>query len=143
MKWSITYFSNIRYMNAHQLPLSTAVFPPKFFKQTHINKNDVVLGITCTELVPKQQCECPCNSKDYNSCDFLKTYYHQLSHIDFTKFIDNVELFVSKLENITFVDIDEIVLLVYERPDNLCSERTVLKKWFKDNGIILNEMEAK
>ena len=141
MKWSITNFTNVRYMNEHQLPLSTAKFPPSFFKKTSINTNNVITGITCSELVAKQQCECPCQTKDYKHCDFLKEYHEQLSKLNFKDFMSNINKFVFKLENLTNTNITEIVLLVYERSDNLCSERTVLKKWFDENGVILNEME--
>jgi hypothetical protein len=34
-----------------------------------------------------------------------------------------------------------IVLLVYEKPDNPCSERCVLIDWFKKNNIELEEFQ--
>ena len=149
MKWSITYFYNVRYMKPSQLPLSTAMFPPKFFAQTskknvaHLDKKGVILGLTTHEFVPQKQCECPCEKKDYNSCCFLKEYYTQLSKLDFDEVILSWNDFVEKLSNLTSISIDEVVLLVYEKPDNPCSERTVLKKWFSEHGIELQEMEVR
>lgn len=34
IKWSITYFYSIKYMTQNQLPLSTVVWPQKFFANT-------------------------------------------------------------------------------------------------------------
>ena len=149
MKWSITYFYNIRYMKPSQLPLSTAMFPPKFFAQTskkniaHLDKKGVILGLTIHEFVPQKQCECPCEKKDYNNCCFLKEYYAQLSKLDFDEVILSWNDFVEKLSNLTRISIDEVVLLVYEKPENLCSERVALKKLFEKNGMKLNELEVK
>ena len=149
MKWSITYFYNIRYMKPSQLPLSTAMFPPKFFAQTnkknvaHLDKKGVILGLTIHEFVPQKQCECPCEEKDYNNCCFLKEYYNQLSRLDSDEVMLGWNDFIEKLSNLTSIFIDEAVLLVYEKPDNPCSERTVLKKWFSEHGIELQEMEVR
>lgn len=149
MKWSITYFYNIKYMKANQLPLSTAMFPPKFFAISnksiaHLDSKGIILGLTIHEFVPQQQqCECPCEEKDYNNCCFLKEYYSQLSKLDFDKIMFSWNDFVEKLSNLTNTSIDEVILLVYEKPDNPCSERTVLKKWFSEHGIELQEMEVR
>lgn len=148
MKWSITYFYNVRYMKPNQLPLSTAMYPPKWFAISNKNniikmdKNNVIIGLTAKELVPQLQCECPCNKKDYTKCEFLKQYNIQLSKISFKEFTNNLINFCEKVSYITKINIDEIILLVFEKPENLCSERTILKKWFKENGIELNEMEV-
>ena len=149
MKWSITYFYNIRYMKPNQLPLSTAMFPPKFFAKTskknvaHLDNKGVILGLTIHEFVPQLQCECPCEEKDYKNCCFLKEYYNQLSKLDFDKVILSWNEFVEKLSSLTNISIDEVVLLVHEKPNNPCSERTVLKKWFSEHGIELQEMEVR
>lgn len=37
--------------------------------------------------------------------------------------------------------IDKLVLVVYEKPDNPCSERGGLIEWFKENGINLEEFK--
>ena len=148
MKWSITYFYNLTFMKPNQLPLSTAMWPPKFFSKTsrksiaHLDDKGVVLGLTIHELVPQQQCECPCEKKDWQHCDFLRQYYQQLSRLDFKNVIASWENLAKKLSELTMNKIDEIILLVYEKPDNPCSERTILKKWFAEHDIRLNEMEV-
>lgn len=148
MKWSITYYYNIIFMKSNQLPLSTAMWPPKFFAKTskvsnaHINDKDVILGLTIHEFVPQQQCECPCEKKDWQHCYFIKTYYEQLSKLDFDKVILKYETFAKKTSSLLDSNIDEIVLLVYEKPDNPCSERIALKRLFAEHNIELKEMEV-
>ena len=144
MKWSVTYFYNVRFMKSNQLPLSTAMYPPKWWQIIHVDKNIVLNGLTIKKLVPKQQCECPCNKKDYEHCHFLNAYYEQLKQIEFSLFIDDIEQLTKRLHSYikNLPKIDEIVLLVYEKPNNPCSERIVLQKWFKENGIELKEMEV-
>lgn len=62
-------------------------------------------------------------------------YHVQLKHLDF-------EDVVSKLEELAKVfGGDTIVLLVHEAPDNPCSEREMLIKWFKDNNYELKEYD--
>ena len=149
MKWSITYYYNVRFMKQNQLPLSTAMWPPKFFSENskkneaHLNDKSVILGLTIHQFVPQLQEECPCDIKDYLHCSFLEKYYEQLSKLDFNEVIANYESIADKLSDIISAKIDEIVLLVYEKPDNMCSERTALKKWFKEHCIELKEMEVK
>lgn len=145
MKWSITYFYNIKFMTSSQLPLSTAVWPPKFFSknskknEAHLDDKGVILGLTIHQFVPQLQEECPCNSKDYLHCSFLEKYHEQLSKLDFDEVIATYESIADKLSDITSAKIHEIVLLVYEKPDNPCSERTVLKKVFAEHGMQLEE----
>lgn len=45
--------------------------------------------------------------------------------------------FIKEKEN--FIENPIMILIVYEKPDNLCSERVVIKKWFKDNGVEVKE----
>lgn len=147
MKWYITYFYNVRYLRPNQLPLSTAMFPPKWFtniklSNAFIDINGVINGITIHELVPKQSYECPCKDKQPTKCCFLQNYMKQLQRIDFNSMILLYEKLATNIAKIINDDIDEIILLVYEKPDNVCSERTVLKKWFKQNGKELKELEV-
>jgi len=136
-------------MKPNQLPLSTTMWPPKFFSKTsktsmaHLDNEGIILGLTIQELVPKLQCECPCKKKDYQHCNFLKKYYEQLSKIDFERFIKSWEEFCNKASTLIGHQIDEIILIVYEKPDTFCSERTILKKWFAEHNVELKEMEVK
>lgn len=38
-------------------------------------------------------------------------------------------------------EIKEIVIIVYEKESNKCSERTAIKKWFSNNGYELKEFK--
>ena len=40
-----------------------------------------------------------------------------------------------------FIEIPTMILIVHEVPSNPCSERIVIQKWFKDNGIIIKEFK--
>ena len=62
-------------------------------------------------------------------------YYVQLKHLDFEKVIKSLEE-IAKLYSG-----DTVVLLVHETPDNKCSERQMLIKWFNDHGYELKEYE--
>lgn len=145
-KWSITYFYNVRHLTKNQMPLSTAMFPPKWYADSNkskvfLDKNLVINGLTIHEFVPKSAEECPCIEKNSTKCSFLKTYRKQLEKLDFEKVISSYENLARKISSIISIEIDEIVLLVYEKPTNSCSERVVLKELFNDNGRILKELE--
>lgn len=145
-KWSITYFYNVRHLTKNQMPLSTAMFPPKWYADSNkskifLDKNLVINGLTIHEFVPKSAEECPCIEKTSAECSFLKTYRKQLEKLNFERVISSYEDLARKISSITSIEIDEIVLLVYEKPTNGCSERVVLKELFNNNGRILKELE--
>ena len=146
-KWSITYFYNVRHLTKNQMPLSTAMFPPKWYAESSkskafLDKNLVVNGLTIHEFVPKSAEECPCTKKNPAECSFLKTYRKQLYELNFKKVISSYEELARKISNITKIEVNEIVLLVYEKPTNVCSERVALKELFHENGQILEELEV-
>lgn len=146
-KWSITYFYNVRHLTKNQMPLSTAIFPPKWYAESNrskafLDKNLVINGLTIHEFVPKSAEECPCTEKNPINCSFLKMYRKQLHELDFEKIISSYEDLARKISNIVHIEIDEIVLLVYEKPTNACSERVALKELFHNNGLTLEELEV-
>lgn len=146
MKFSITYFYNVRYLKQNQIPYSTAKFPPKWFGrnekgEVYLDKNNVVIGLTAKMFVPHLQEECPCECKDNSACSFLKKYREQLNKLDFEDVVNKLETATQLLATSLNIENPEIVLLVFEKPDNPCSERVVLKEWFKAHNIVLNELE--
>ena len=146
-KWSITYFYNVRHLTKNQMPLSTAMFPPKWYAESNkskafLDKNLVINGLTIHEFVPKSAEECPCVKKNPAECSFLKMYRKQLHELSFEKVIQSYEELARKISSITNIEIDEIVLLVYEKPTNACSERVALKELFHENGQTLKELEV-
>lgn len=150
MKYYITYFYNIRFLKPNMVPFSTAVWDPKYFHDfkgssyTFIDKRGVINGLRVETLQPQitNNGGCPCNTKHPESCLFLKNYEIQLENTNFKELTDYLEAVAyDAKEQLKFQEEPEIVLLVYEKPDNPCSERGPLIKYFAKNGIQLKEFQ--
>ena len=142
MKFYVSYYYQIRFMNKNVIPLSTAVYPPKWFDKGEIyfDKNGVANGITCDLFVPGPSCCNLCHGHTTctytpDNCEFLKAYYEQISSVSKEEFID----FVNEVAEILGIENPEVVLIVHEAPDNPCSERVAILQWFKDNGLEVSE----
>lgn len=142
----------VRFFKPYQIPVSTALWDPKWFHdfkdQDYVwkDKNGVWNGIRLEILNPGSCCitqppECVAcieenRNKDPNNCKFIKEYKEGLDKIDFKELIDLLNKtaeFIQQLEG--FKNEPEIILLVHEAPNNLCSERIPLQELFKNNGI--------
>ena len=76
-----------------------------------------------------------------NTCLFKHYYYEQLKQTPFDiikKFLDDKIAWYSSTTGIGKDSID-IAFMVYEQPYNPCSEREVVARYLKDNGIELKE----
>jgi hypothetical protein len=85
---------------------------------------------------------CPCDSKEYDTCSFLRQYRKNLENIDFKKMITDMQKLANdyqKNEKITEEII--LVLIVYETPNNPCSERIPLQEYFTEHGWECKELE--
>ena len=145
-----SYFYKMRFFDETYLPVSTAVWDPKWFhdgkgSSYSFKKNGVWHGLRTKELQPGPTCEglcygphgCPHTSPD---CPFLKAYRAQLDALDFHDFLRRMEQTARKFQKMEdLAEPPSIVLLVYEAPTNLCSERGPLQQWFKDNGVDIQE----
>ena len=141
MKWLISYFSQIRHFTPNMLPLNTTVYPPTFFTECgiHLDKHGVILGQSCFDVIPKVS-GCPCKSKMPPNCPFLTNYYTQLQSIARERFKYLYEIHLPKAAKQRFnINIDTLVLIVYEKYDNPCSERVILQRWFREHGTELAE----
>lgn len=152
MKVYISQFYNIRHLQPNQVPVSTAVWDPKWFHDNH-NKNwifqdkrGVWNGIRLEALMPGKECENLCDGSCYpkepDTCVFLQRYKEQLAKVDFNYIMDrlqHVAEFVSKTSDIK--DPIEIVLMVYEKPDTQCSERWEIKNLFERNGVFVEDLD--
>ena len=119
-------------------------------KYYFLNENNVVLGIKEESLIfneklfenmeEKCQKDCPYKNKVPN-CDFMVNYEKQLRQIDFKNYLlPEFERIANEVRKITHYEGDSLIcLMVHEKPDIECSERPILKKVFKDNGIELKE----
>ena len=156
----ISYFYQIRNFTPNMLPLSTAMYPPKWYRQMGINdywvdKNGVINGLDISEFIfPHKifnehlgdaKCcnECgfyPISEDHYKWCPFMKVYYNHLKSQNLIDILNKYSNNIIRLFNHVFKkNIDTIVLIVHEPPEKYCGERPVLKKYFSDYGIELEE----
>ena len=139
----ISYFYNVRFFPTNLIPVSTAVWDPKWYHNFKTNdftfkdKRGVVNGIRAEVLSPHkiENCECKeCKSrKDPSTCSFIKQYSDYIFSLNFNE-VYNRLLNISQAYNNA-----DICLMVYEKPDNPCSERGTLVKWFANNGVEVKE----
>lgn len=154
MKIYTSYFYQIRFFKPYMIPLSTAMFDPKWFhqfknKNYHFkDKNGVLNGLRAEPFVPNNECngECRglenCDIKNPNECLFLKNYYKQLSQLNFQEILKRFKVLAEKIKrNENLKEEPIMVLIVYETPNNKCSEREIIHKWFKDNNYPIEELE--
>lgn len=145
----ITYFYNIRFFKDNMIPISTAVWDPKWFHNNgtdtdiFIDENGIYNGIRCKELSPYKIAEHSCG-KECNQtapdCSFLKAYRDYIYSLDFKKVYGHLCDLSIKLKNSKKLNYEpDVCLMVHEKPENPCSERCVLVDWFKDNGITVQE----
>lgn len=151
MEIKISTFHNIRNFKPYMIPISTAMWDPKWYHDnqgpSHVfkDKRGVWNGFKYHSLAPGITCENLCRGPETcgstpDCCPFLQNYGKQLNNIDFDVMIRELEhlaQLVKKKEG--FKEDPVIVLLVYEKPDNPCSERWELKKWFTSHGYELEE----
>lgn len=149
MKLYISYFYQVRFFSKNMVPVSTAMFDPKWFNrngQIYKDKNGVYNGINCEDLHPEldipeeEMCPCAQHKKRTSECAFIREYKKHLDKIDFGDFIKWCEAlgnYVQKKEQ--FEEEPVIVLLVYETPNNPCSERGPLIEWCAEHGVVLKE----
>lgn len=152
MKVYTSYFYQIRNFAPYQIPVSTAAWDPKWYHankgndNVFIDRNGVINGIRIGALQPNKSlhglCQgaasCTCKSEQ---CAFLKGYEAQLLELDFNKIWDNLNKLAEVVKDtLEFKEEPEVVLIVYETPDNRCSERQAIQKLFSINGISCEEI---
>ena len=143
----ISYFYQIRFFTPRFVPLSTAIFDPKWYHlnkgNEHIykDKNGVVIGLRSELLHPQIDNNCCSTCKrtgNPSTCEFIKKYREQLHKIDFERFMDSLEVFLDKVNEMILQSEDDDlvpVFIVHEALDNPCSERVPLIEWFTDNDV--------
>ena len=146
----ISYFYNIRFFKPNQIPLSTAAWDPTWFHnyrgkhETFYDNRGVLNGLRIPMFIPKPSlhricCGASCKESP-NDCEYIKGYRKQLSACNIVQFTD----FINELKQVIPWHSDkelEFILIVYEKPDNPCSERVVLQEWFAEHGITLEEFQ--
>ncbi len=149
MKIYTSYFYQIRFFKPNMIPLSTAKFDPKWFQKGEPwkDKNGVYNGLRAEPFVPGPITEGTCFGmegchSDPDHCDFLMKYRWQLNQLDFQDILKRFERMGNHIQSLEgFEEEPILVLIVHEKPSQRCSERTVLHKWFADNGYPITELE--
>jgi hypothetical protein len=76
-------------------------------------------------------------------CPFINAYTEHLNTVDFNNYLfpefERIAEEVRKINN--YEGEPEIILLVYETPDNPCSERRPLIDYFKRHGVEVTEYQ--
>ena len=120
------------------VPVSTAISDPIWYrppenKEYYIDKRGIVCGLRYEPLIVQRygtkECIgehsiCPYASTNY-SCELMQEYEQLLySFVDKEKTLKAFEYCLNKF------NADTIVLIVHEAPNNPCSERYALQKFF-------------
>lgn len=133
MKFYISYFYALRFMKPEAVPLSTGHSDPPYF---HDNRNryyvfrdkrGVMNGLRAEPFVPH------CEYSDH----FMEDYKKQLDALDFDEMMERFESIAERVS--PGVEDPEVVLLVWEAPDNPISERWPLFEWFQEHGVKVEE----
>ena len=151
MKIKISYFYQIRFFQPYMIPLSTCAFDPQWFHAftkdysfVFKDKRNVYNGLRAEPLhIPydiNHECGTDLCSKHPNECNFMKKYKDYIYSLNFEDIYQRCERIGNLIKSIEkFEEEPVIILIVYETPKNPCSERIILKQWFKDNGYELEE----
>ena len=145
IKFYITNFYNIRFLPTNVLPVSTAVWDPKWFHNNagqdfiFLDKRGIYNGVRCVELSPYKLTDHSCG-KECNQtppeCSFIKSYREYIYSLDFDKIYKYLSGLAERFKvsrKLRFAP--EICLMVHEKPENPCSERGVLIDWFRNNNV--------
>ena len=140
---SISYFPLVRYFLPNQIGVSTAVWKPKYWSYG-LTKRGSFQGIEERALAPvqiEQYCckECP-HKVTIPNCPFLTAYRNYLNTVDINYLLSEFKRITEDVKKINNYEGEpEIILLVYETPDNPCSERQPLIDYFEKHGIKIEE----
>lgn len=148
----ISHFYNIRFFPKNLVPVSTAVWDPKWYHENHMNdykyidKRGVWIGNRIEELSPAKLpdeviCQQDCK-RDLQNCMFLSTYQEYLDRLDFKTIKEKLDyISVEAQKELNLENPADICLIVYEKPDNPCSERFGIIEFFAEEGINIKEFE--
>ena len=149
MKIYTSYFYQIRNFKQNMVPVSTCLSDPEWYrpqigKEYYIDKRGIICGLRYEPLIVQKygtkQCLgnitiCPYALQNKNYiCETMQEYRQLLETIDFNKMIKAFEFCLNKFNK------DTIVLIVYEAPNNLCSERRYLQEYFCSHNIKCKEL---
>ena len=143
IKIKTSYFYQIRNFTPNLIPVSTCLRDPDWYRppqgeEYYIDKRGIICGLRYEPLIVQSQGThyCPCEEKELlkGNCPTMQEYRQLLETVDFDKMIKAFEFCLNKFNK------DTIVLIVYEAPNNLCSERIALQNYFCSHGIKCKEL---
>lgn len=152
MKIFTSYFYQIRFFSPEMLPVSAAAFDPKWYHKFEssdtlfVDKNGVINGVRYPVLAPNSKVVHLCNGRNNcasvsDMCAFKTEYRKQLEALDFESVYKALESLANAIKDNASSDIEPLVVLMfYETPDNPCSERGIVQKWFADHGYPVKEL---
>ena len=150
MKLYTSYFAQLRKFPQNLVGLSTAVWNPKWRPMGKDKRG--VICVDCPPFKPGKQCEGLCQGpqickemhpdRTSENCPFLKAYKEQLDRVHPNAILNSLTRLseqIGKDEGLTDID---FAFLVYETPQNPCSERVMIQKWCRENGIEIKEWQS-
>lgn len=150
MRFYTSYFYQIRNFPTSLLPVSTAIYDPKWYKLSPYglpvpDKRGVYIGYNYRALhLPKTwyselekegyQCEGK-NCPDLNRlpCRFMRLYKDYLSVVNYESFLNKIQSWL------TYTHCEDVCLMVHEPSTCLCAERPVLQEWIRNHGYQIEE----
>ena len=154
MKIRTSYFYQIRNFKKNMIPISTAIWDPKWYHDftgdyNYIfkDKRGIVNGIRYLPIIKcgkaAQSCKGPehCSFQPEPACPFLSSYRQNLEQLDFNNLLSDFSSLAEKYKKAESINEEIImVLIVYETPKNFCSERVALIDYFNSHGIECEEL---
>lgn len=154
MKIATSYFYQIRFFKPNMIPISTAMWDPKWFHNfksndsTFVDKNGVINGLRSELFMADKQYDCGtdrCQEKgktpDIPNCKFMTEYYNKLKSTSVEDKMQELERICKEAQSqLGFKEEPIAVLIVFEVVENICSERKMIQKYFEENGIDCKEL---
>lgn len=149
-----SYFYKVRFLTPYQIPVSTALWDPKWFHdfktQDHIflDSRGVINGVRMPMLAPGPTCSDLCHGREGcrstpDICDFLTFYRKQIYSLNFNSVMELFESTAATVKRGFALEKEpQFMLMFHEAPTNPCSERVVVTSWFKDNGHAITEWDG-
>ena len=152
MKVYTSYFYGIRFFKPNMIPISTAKWDPKWFHQNKgqdyvwVDKNNVMNGLRAPVFAPSDATEAfscaPNCGKDPTKCMFMKMYEIKLAKLDYNDIMKRTEDLCERVRAATQFEGEPIaVFIVHEAPDNTCSERAAIQKFFQCEELDLKSIQ--
>ena len=141
MKIYTSYFAQLRNFPRNLIGLSTAHWNPKWRPMGKDKRG--VICVDCPPFKPGRECAglCngSCNPKHPEDCAFLKAYKAQLDKINIIGLQESLGRLATQISQDEKIKNLDFAFLVYETPQNPCSERGPIQQYFKEHKIKCEE----